>query len=180
MGEAPERIETERLVLRRPRAEDAESVFHRYARDPDVTRLVGFPTHRSVEASRAFVEFSDEQWARWPAGPYLVESRQDAWLLGGTGFQFETPQRACTGYVFARDAWGQGFATEALRAVVAVAPSLGVIRLYALCHPENHASLRVLERCGFVREGLLRRHSAFPNAGPGGPVDVFCYAVIFG
>jgi ribosomal-protein-alanine N-acetyltransferase len=103
---APERVETERLILRRPRRQDAESIFRCYAADADVTRFLGWPRHESVSATRAFLEFSDAEWQQWPAGPYLVESRQDGALLGGTGLGFETAQRASTGYVFAKDAWG--------------------------------------------------------------------------
>jgi ribosomal-protein-alanine N-acetyltransferase len=174
-----ERFETERLVLRRPRREDADSIFTRFASDPEVTRFLGWPRHESVEATRSFLEFSDEEWARWPAGPYLIESRLDGRLLGSTGLSFETSFRAATGYVIARDAWGQGYATEALRAVVALAPSVGVRRLYALCHPDHPASQRVLEKCGFEREALLRRHSIFPNLRPDEPWDTLSYALIF-
>jgi ribosomal-protein-alanine N-acetyltransferase len=175
---APERVETRRLILRRPRREDADTIFARYASDADVTRLLGWPRHESADATRAFVEFSDAEWARWPAGPYLVESRADGGLLGGTGFGFETPYRAATGYVFAKDAWGKGYATEALRAVVDIARGVGLVRLYALCHVENAASWRVLEKCGFAREGVLQRHCEFPNLKPDDPCDVLCYALV--
>jgi RimJ/RimL family protein N-acetyltransferase len=175
---APERVETERLILRRPRRQDAESIFGRYAGDADVTRFLGWPRHASVDATRAFLEFSEAEWQRWPAGPYVVESRQDGALLGGSGFGFETVHRASTGYVLAKDAWGKGYATEALRAVVDVARTIGVVRLSALCHTEHEASSRVLDKCGFAREGVLRRHTEFPNLRPGEPADVFCYALI--
>ena len=177
---ASEQVETKRLILRRPRLRDAEAIFDRYASDPEVTRLLSWPRHESVEATRAFLEFSDAEWERWPAGPYLVESREDGRLLGGTGFGFETDYRAATGYVFARDAWGQGYATEALGAVVGIAREVGIVRLYALCHVENPASWRVLEKCGFTREGMLRRHSEFPNLRPEGPCDVLCYGLVVG
>src|SRR5262249_46048648 len=120
----------------------------------------------------------DLEWQRWPAGPYLIESRDSGRLLGGTGLGFETPYRAATGYVLARDAWGSGYATEALRAVVEVASGVSIQRLYALCHPGHEASRRVLEKCGFAREGLLRRYSEFPNLLAGQPGDVLCYARI--
>jgi ribosomal-protein-alanine N-acetyltransferase len=47
-----ERIETERLVLRRPSADDGEAVFTRYASDPEVTRYVSWPRHRSLADQR--------------------------------------------------------------------------------------------------------------------------------
>lgn len=174
-----ERIETARLVLRRPRSVDAEAVFSRYAADPEVTRFLGWPRHLSLEQTRAFLEFSDAEWRQWPVGPYMIESREDGRLLGGTGLAFETPFRAATGYVLAKDAWGAGYATEALGGVVAVAAETGLRRLYALCHPDHPASRRVLEKCEFTREGLLRCHSEFPNLRPGEASDVLCYARVF-
>jgi RimJ/RimL family protein N-acetyltransferase len=127
-----------------------------------------------------FLKFSDAEWDRWPAGPYLVFARADGALLGGTGLGFETPLRAVTGYVLAKDAWGQGYATEALTAMVDLACRFGIVRLYAICHSEHRASSRVLEKGGFSREGTLRRHTEFPNLSPGEPCDVFCYARILG
>jgi [ribosomal protein S5]-alanine N-acetyltransferase len=175
---APERIETERLILRRPRAEDIEPIFRRYANDVDVTHWLSWPRHESLEDTRKFLEFSDAEWQRWPAGPYLVESRADGVLLGGAGFGFETLYRASTGYVFARDSWGKGYATEALQTAVDVARGIGLIRLYALCHTDHLASQRVLEKCCFTREGILRRHSELPNLKRNEPCDVFCYSLI--
>lgn len=176
---APDTIQTPRLVLRRPRPEDAEAIFARYASDPEVTRYVGWPVHASVEDTRQFLAFAAAEWEHWPAGPYLVHARAGGTLLGGTGLAFETTQRAMTGYVLARDAWGRGYATEALQAMTDLAPSCGVRRLYAICHTEHAASSRVLEKGGFTREGVLRRHSIFPNLSADDPADVFCYAVTF-
>ena len=176
---APERVETDRLLLRRPTGADAEAIFARYSSDPEVTRYLGWPRHTAVEDTRAFIAFSDAEWQRWPGGPYLIESRETGILLGGTGLGFETLHRAATGYVLARDAWGRGYATEALRAVIAVAEGVSVHHLYALCHPEHEASWHVLEKCAFTREATLRWYSEFPNLRPGESRDVFYYARIF-
>ena len=72
----------------------------------------------------------------------------------------------------ARDAWRCGYATEALHLIVAAAPLIGVQRLYALRHHTHQPSWHVLEKCGFEREGVLRRHSRFPNLGNEAPQDV--------
>jgi RimJ/RimL family protein N-acetyltransferase len=63
--------------------------------------------------------------------------------------------------------------------MVELAPRLGLRRLYALCHVDHGASARVLDKCGFTREGILRRHAPFPNLGLDEPCDVYCYAVTF-
>ncbi len=175
----PPRIETDRLIIRPPMAADLDSVFERYASDRQVTRYLSFPTHRSLDDTRAFLSFSEAEWTKWPAGPYLIFSRADGIQVGSTGFSFETPYRAMTGYALARDSWGKGYATEATRAIVAVAPTLGIRRLYALCHTDHLASCRVLEKCGFECEGVLHRHTLFPNLDPPQPCDVFCYALVF-
>lgn len=173
-----EQLETERLILRRPVAADADAIFARYAADPEVTKYLAWPRHRSLDDTRGFLMFSDHEWERAAAGPFLILSREDGQLLGGTGLVFETPARASTGYVIARDAWGRGYATEALVAMVGLARQLGVIRLYAVCHATHRASARVLEKGGFTLEGRLSAHTDFPNFVPGTPQDVLSYAAV--
>jgi len=164
-------------VLTEPRLEDAQDVFDRYASDPEVTRFLAWPRHQSVGDTAGFLGFSVSEWERWPAGPYLIRSRADGRLLGGTGLAFESPTAAATGYVFARDAWGLGYATEALTAVVDIARRLSVAHLYALCHPEHRASAHVLEKCGFVRDTAWSQPSVFPNLLPDVPQPVLRYEI---
>ena len=176
---APEFIETERLILRKPKTEDAEAIYSRYASDPEVTRYLSWSRHRSVEDTRVFIAMSDSAWDEWPGGPYLIEGKESHLLLGGTGFDFETPCRAAVGYVLAKEAWGQGYPTEALQALTSIAPQIGIRRLFACCHAEHTKSARVLEKGGFMREGTLRSYMVFPNLDPSEPMDVLCYARIF-
>ena len=145
-------FETARLLFRPPAPDDARAIFERYASDPDVTRYLGWPRHKAVEDTEAFVTFSQAEWARWPAGPLLVFDRDTGRLLGSTGLIMETAHSAATGYVFARDAWGRGYATESLAAIVSLAAELELTRLHALCHTEHRASERsVVEGVGKVR-----------------------------
>ncbi len=176
---APATIETDRLVLRRPLVSDADTVFARYAGDPAVTRFLGWRTHRSVGDTQLFLASCDAEWRQSGVGPYLIQSREDGELLGSAGLRLASPQQAAIGYLLARDAWGRGYATEALRALRDLAMRLGVLRLSALCHPEHRASWRVMEKCGFTREGILRGHAQFPNLAPGVAADVVCYSSVF-
>lgn len=173
----PELVETQRLILRKPCMADADAIFARYASDAEVTKYVAWMRHQSLDDTKAFLRFSESEWSRWPAGPYLIESRSVGQLLGSTGFGFESRSAAMTGYVFARDSWGQGYATEALTAIIAIARSLKVLRLYAFCHPENKASIRVLEKCAFVWEERLDRFLEFPNLVPGSREDCLRYGL---
>lgn len=94
---APPEIVTARLRLLQPRAADTPEVFERYASDPEVTRFLGWSRHRSVADTHAFLSFSAAEWERWPAGPYVIRSRSDDRLLGGTGLGFQTRVEAVTG-----------------------------------------------------------------------------------
>jgi len=177
---APDEIETARLFLRRPAMSDAAAIFGGYAADPEVTRFLGWPRHRSVHDTREFLRFSAHEWERWPAGPYLILMRDDGTLVGSTGLGFQSRDSAVTGYVLARQAWGRGYATEALAAMVDLARSLGVERLFALCHPDHRPSQRVLEKCGFVLDPAAARVVEFPNLAAAEQQEALCYALVPG
>lgn len=176
---APATIQTDRLMLRRPLPTDAAGVFARYASDPDVTRFLGWPTHRSIADSQMFLGCCDVEWRETGVGAYLIQSRETGQLLGSTGLRLASPREATTGYLLARDAWGYGFATEGLRAMRDLAFGLGLNRLHGVCHPEHRASWRVMEKCGFTREGILPVYAQFPNLAPGVAADVVCFAASF-
>jgi RimJ/RimL family protein N-acetyltransferase len=177
---APDEIETARLLLRRPAMSDAAAIFAAYAADPEVTRFLGWPRHRSVHDTRQFLRFSAHEWERWPAGPYLILTRGDGTLIGSTGLGFQSRDVAVTGYVLARPAWGRGYATEALAAMVDLARALGVVRLFALCHPDHRPSQHVLEKCGFVLEPAAARAVEFPNLTAEQQQAALCYALALG
>ena len=181
----PDQFESERLLFRRPTMSDAEAIFRTFATDPEVTRFVSWPTHKRIDDTKAFLEFSDTTWKQSKVGPYLITSRADARLLGSTGLQLESPHMAMTGYVFARQFWKQGFATETVRAIIyqvqtSFVKKSGLFRLYAYTHVDHHASSHVLEKCGFELEGVLRNYCVFPNllGNDGLPSDVRLYALI--
>jgi [ribosomal protein S5]-alanine N-acetyltransferase len=79
--------------------------------------------------------------------------------LGFNGFQLGKSHRAEIGYWLAKPYWGRGIMTAVVRAATTLAFSeLGLAKLTAHVFPGNAASARVLEKCGFVREGYFRQH----------------------
>ncbi len=174
----PEQLQTARLRLRRPRADDARGIFLRYAGDPAVTRYLSWPTHRSVEDTRAFLDYAESGWTDGSAVVYLVERLADGALLGSTGLVFESTGCCSTGYVFARDSWGQGYATESLAVMLELAfAQPAVNRVYAVCDAEHGASARVMQKCGMHPEGVRRAHTILPNLSPHAR-DMLCYALM--
>ena len=94
----------------------------------------------------------------------LVEPRDEDVVLGGGSLNSVDLQqgRAAIGYWLAPQARGRGVATHAVRLIAGWAfRDLHIARLELTCGPDNRASQRVAERCGFTREGVLRSHVPF-------------------
>jgi RimJ/RimL family protein N-acetyltransferase len=150
-------LTTERLVLRETAARDVDAVFAMES-DPVAMRYWSTPPMRDVSEAEAAVERAMALFGTRTALRWVVTRPGDDRLIGHVSlFNFsEQSDRADIGYGMNREHWGQGFMHEALNAVVDYAfGPLGLRRLEADIHPDNHASLRALERLGFRREGLL-------------------------
>jgi RimJ/RimL family protein N-acetyltransferase len=161
----PETVLTERLRLRRPRAQDAAVVFE-HVNDPDVARYADYPRAESV------ADIEDRIVAHAPAWDSAEEFFWLATLSGGddpigAASLRDKGHTADFGYWLARAHWRKGFGTEIARAIVALAFALpDVRRVCATCDAENIASARVLEKCGLVRTALLRSATVRPNISP--------------
>ena len=171
----PDSFETSRIGLRPVAVEDAEAIFDAYAQDEEVVRYLIWRPHHSISETRAYVE-------RCIGTPpevertYMLVGREDNLLRGAFALRQRAPHRLDCGYVLARRWWRQGLMTEVLNEVTAWAlrqPS--VYRIGAVCDVDNLGSARVLEKAGFVLEGLLRRWLLHPNISDE-PRDCYSYA----
>lgn len=147
-------IETERLILRRWR-EDDRPAFHAICADPQVMDwLGGVLTPEEADARLARVEATFD---RLGYGRFCVERRADGEVLGWCGVMpaHESQPIAGTpeiGWRLIRQTWGQGFATEAARAVIADAFSrVGLSEVWAYTSPHNLRSQAVMTRLGLTR-----------------------------
>ena len=171
--------------------EDAPSIYERYASDPDVTRHLPWRPHRDVEETRAFLSHLLSAMEKDGTHAWIVESKEIRRLMGLMSMGIHSARegdflsteeerqyyKVSFAYHMARSEWGQGYATEAARALVDWALSQRrVFRIWTVCDVENGASARVLETLGLVREGVLKRWSIRPNLSPE-PRDSYCYAL---
>jgi ribosomal-protein-alanine N-acetyltransferase len=107
------------------------------------------------------VRRSVERWQTQGFGIWVLRDKARGTLLGHCGLVVNEPPAVELIYALARDAWGRGLATEAAACVAQHGfASLGLDRLYALVFPENRASMRVLEKLRFVRDGEAHRFAA--------------------
>ncbi|MGC9598870.1 MAG: GNAT family N-acetyltransferase [Minisyncoccia bacterium] len=84
----------------------------------------------------------------------------DGEVAGSLGFNKIEDHKAELGYWLARKYWNKGIMTRAVKIFSKFGfRALGLKRIYAFAFPFNNASIRVLEKSGFIYEGLLRKHS---------------------
>lgn len=148
-------METSRLILRPWRESDAEALF-KYASDPDVGPRAGWPPHQSVEESLTIIRdvFSGE-------GMWAVELKETAEAIGCVGYlpasssNLEIDEDQCEiGYWIAKPYWNKGICSEALSAVIDYCFNVkGYSVIWGDYFPENPASGKVMEKCGFVDTG---------------------------
>ena len=169
-------LETADLILRKPSRKDAEDVY-RYASDPEVARYVLWDPHRSIADTRLFLRDLIRRVRAGLPSSWVVTLRDSGTVIGTMGFVWysSADRSAELGYSFSREYWNRGYATQALQAVVdAVFTSLPLNRLEAQHDLRNPASGRVMQKCGFRQEGVLR--SRILNKGEF--VDVSLYALL--
>lgn len=161
---------SERLLLRPPWPEDWKLVLGGIADEGVVRNLARAPWPYEPQHARDFVRLPIA-----PAYPrFLIARADNAQLVGCIGIDPHEGQVEL-GYWIARQHWGQGYATEAGRAVLDVARMLGHQRMVASHFLDNPASGRVLRKLGFVPTGTVRnRHSC----GRGGEAPTAEHALV--
>jgi [ribosomal protein S5]-alanine N-acetyltransferase len=149
-------VETERLRLRFWMRGDAGAIFA-LASDPEVMRHVGDGRPWAcVERAREWLGWMADCYRQHGYGRWAVVEREGTRVVGSCGFwPLAETGEVDFGYLFARDCWGRGYATESARAALdhGFGP-LGFDRVVARTTPDNAASRRVLEKLGFEYGGL--------------------------
>ncbi len=173
----PETLETPRLLLRPPRLDDAPAVFERYHQDTEVARYLTWRPSTTIDQTYAFLRRCQANWGTGETFPWVLTLKGRDSAIGMIEIRLRG-HRVELGYVLARAYWNRGFMTEAVQVVTAWALNQpDIYRVWAICDIDNTASVRVLEKTGFQREGILRRWLIHPNIS-GKPRDCFCYAIV--
>jgi RimJ/RimL family protein N-acetyltransferase len=170
--------ETARLLLRRPRPEDAMFIFGGYATDPEVTRYLAWSPHKSVKETEAHIARCAQDWTAKREYVYAITIRNESPSPVGAIALRGAAHAVSFGFVLARPHWGKGIATEALRDLLDWSLAQpGIWRASAFCDVDNLASARVMEKAGMTLEAVHRRAVVHPNISPL-PRDIKLYAKV--
>ena len=150
-------LQSDRLVLRKLRIEDAEDIVNLLAGNCEAVLMMSHMPYPCTDAAaRESIGLRTQPGAK----AFAITQRLGGPFLGAIGFA-GLPEMPSVGYWIGRPHWGRGYATEALRLVIEHVRSVGTKGLLAETFPENSASARVLEKCGFRDRGMgLRNYPA--------------------
>lgn len=138
-------ITTDRLILRPLTLDDAEAAFE-WTGDERVAKYMIYSTHESVETTKEWLRSINTSDTVFEFG---FVRRSDDKLIGSGGIRLKEDGFWEFGYNFRYDCWGQGYATEASKAMIELVRSrYGEVRFKAECAAENTASAHVIEKCG--------------------------------
>ncbi len=153
-------LETNRLNLREITDADTDGIFSCFSND-EVTKYYGQDSIVSTEEANKFVHFFAQSFREKRGIRWAIERKDTKEFIGTIGFNALTlkHKRAEVGYEIHPDHWRKGYAKEALQAVIAYGSNdLGLTRIGAVVFLENLASNQLLEKLGFIKEGVLKRY----------------------
>ena len=154
-----QQLETRRLILRRFVLEDAQAMYHNWASDDEVTKFMTWPTHGSMEVSKAVLSdwvshYGEQNYYQWAIVPKTLG--QPIGSIAAVHIN-DRVGKAEIGYCIGRPWWHQGIMSEALAAVIRFfLEEVEVSRVEACHDPNNPHSGAVMAKCGMVYEGTQR------------------------
>ena len=156
-----QRIENDRLILRRFTMEDAADAYGNWLSDPDVAMYMQWDAHTDLEQTREYIaqfyiqHYKNPDFYRW-----VIARKEDNRVVGSVGFHInsEFDSVADVSYALSKKLWNKGIMSEALTVVVSYAfLEVGVNRLEAFHVVSNPGSGRVLQKAGMKKEGHARQ-----------------------
>ncbi|MBS4211800.1 MULTISPECIES: GNAT family N-acetyltransferase [Neobacillus] len=151
-------LETKRLQLIKLTHRHVDSLFEIFSRD-EVTRFYGTDRFTLPAEAMKLIDlfqknYQDKRGIRW--GIKLKENQKIIGTIGLNNLQLKN-KRAEIGYELNPAYWRKGYATEAIREVLQFSfTQMDLYRIGAIVYPENVASVNLLQKMGFTKEGILR------------------------
>ena len=153
-------LETDRLILRQVTKDDASSLL-KYLSDKDVMKYVGLEPFKSIDDVLDEISWYQSIFEKGTGIRWGITLKDQGAVIGSCGFlnMVSKHYRSEIGVELSREQWGKGIASEAFEAVIRYGfEQLELQRIEALIEPPNLPSQKLVERKGFIREGLLRSY----------------------
>ena len=169
-------LPTPRLILRALQPSDLDDLYE-YASDPEIDHYVPWEHYKNIEEARENLNEFLEEYQKDGLGAWGIEHCAGKKLIGiiNTSIPHRINRRVEIGYTIARAYWGQGYATEAVQALIQFGfEKMELVRIEAVVLPENLASSRVLEKSGMQFEGVLHAYQVWRNK----PCDLCCMPLL--
>ena len=150
-------LQTERLLLRPLVPDDLDFVFSHFSSEAVYMYLTDDDPVQTYEQAKEIVDFYQGRgklYNRW-----VLERKEDKQPMGTCGFHRWNKRcsRAEVGYDLSESFWGLGYMQEAMKAALRFGfEEMSLNRVEAFVDVENMASLKLMKRLGFQREGVLR------------------------
>ena len=141
-------LETERLLLRPFRTEDAEAMFAGWANDGEVTKYLTWRPHKSIEETKALLERWTAEYEQPERLNFAIVLKEENRLIGGIDVVGYEEGRPVIGYNLSKSYWNRGYMTEACGRLLDYLFSQGFEEVLISAMVENIGSQRVIEKCG--------------------------------
>lgn len=158
-GIGTQTIETERLLMRRMRKEDALLIYKNWTSDPLVSRYVTWDTHSSLEATEAYVDYKLKRYEHEYCFDWVLVLKETGEPIGEMeAVDVSLRDRlVIMGDCLGSKYWNKGYATEALKAFIRyMFEEVGVDKVVAYHLSVNPASGRVMAKAGMHLDAVLK------------------------
>ncbi len=159
-------LETERLILRALTRDDTQKIYDNWASDPDVPKYMTWYAHESVDVTRRVVERWIEDYKNADCYRYVIERKSDRELMGMIDVVNIVDGVPIIGYCSGKRFWGNGYMTEALKAMLNELFNDGFGSVSVCAVKENIGSNRVIQKAGFRLSSVVDRPLSEIKPGP--------------
>ena len=143
-------LETDRLILRPFREDDAEDMFYGWASDDEVTKYLTWNTHKNIDETKYILDLWISEYEQPERLNFAIELKDGNKLIGGidvVGYDEGVP---AIGYNLAKKYWNNGYMTEACKCLLNYLFSNGYTEVRIDAMAENIGSNRVIQKCGGI------------------------------
>ncbi len=159
-------IETKRLILRKLEISDLEQVYNNWCSDPKVSKYVTWDTHKNIEQTKEYINFKLGLYEKDYRFDWVVVIKETNEVIG----EIDAVKQSLNynlvelGYCYGSKYWNNGYATEALSAVIKYLKEVALVEKVTACHiSTNPASGRVMQKAGMKYDATLKEYVVDKN-----------------